>query len=149
MLFIFRHGPCDESGYLTADGQKLIKSRGRTLLERYALDLEKTIVISSRELRALKTAQCFNAVLKIDSCLCHQELFSNDKVCDAPAALDIVKKYGEDFENVVVVTHAEMTLELSRLFCQSVGINGAYRSDISYGQGFAIDCKEKTCEFIE
>lgn len=152
-LFVFRHGPYEGRGFLTQEGKTMIAELTRKLTQQYSLTPAVTTFICSKELRTLKTAQFMMGILGIDEMrdVCHQALFSDDRVCDAAAALEVVKKHANEFENLVVITHQEMASVLPVAFCAKVlSIPGKNipGHPVSYGQGFFVDCEKKTCEFV-
>ncbi len=151
-LFILRHGPYEGRGSLTTKGREQIGRLGQKLRAAHGLNPSGTIVICSSELRTLKTAQELMISLSTDPIertteICHKELFSNESICDYRSALELVKKYGEETENLIVVTHYEMVEKLTLSF-------GSFLEEyfhiynVEYGEGWFIDCDKKTFEFI-
>ena len=150
-LIILRHGPFEGEGFLTAEGRALVSKRARQLKELCGLDPAVTTVVCSRELRALKTAQCLIGVLDLEETrgCCHQEFFSNDVLCDTRGAIEVIKRYGESYENLIVVTHSEMAATLPHVFCLDViSLTDTTFRHVDYGQGFAIGVKKRTFKFL-
>jgi phosphohistidine phosphatase SixA len=150
-VFIFRHGPYQDRGFLTPEGRAQMQRLGKHLASTYRLKQESTNFICSRELRALKTSHELSLAAFNDwDGTCHHELFSNDQVCDVDAALRVTLEAAKDMKAVIVVTHSEMVEELPSYFGKWVlDKDGFPKRTVKYGEGYAIDCEKKTCVPIE
>ena len=77
---------------------------------------------------------------------CHKEFFSNDRTCDLPGALALLKQYGERFENIIVVIHLEMARDLPTEFgLRVLGVDDFPSFAFFHGEGCVIDCEKRTC----
>ncbi|MEI6057925.1 MAG: histidine phosphatase family protein [bacterium] len=150
-LIILRHGPFEGRGFLTTEGKAHVSERARQLKKLCGLDPAATTIVCSRELRTLMTAQCMISVLGLEELrgCCHQQFFSNDVMCDTSGAIEVIKRYGENYENLIVVTHSEMAATLPHVFCLDViSLTDTMFRSVGYGQGFVINLEKRICEFV-
>ena len=151
-LFLLRHGQYEGRGFLTVEGVETITKLSARMLDIQSFNPDETAVLCSGELRAFKTAQCLLGRLDLPTVepIVHNAFFSNDRRCDTIEALKVLKKHIEECESLIVITHHEMMSALPHAFCSEVlGMDTSHANGgVSYGQGYCIDCENKTGRFI-
>lgn len=147
-IVVLRHGPCDPQGFLTARGRTIIEKVTMLLVARKHID-KMTQVVSSSELRAIKTAQCMVKTANLQKmAISHREFVSDSRICDTEAAIHAISRYSDE-ETLVVITHLELAAALPPAIGRYFLDIGDFECiGVDRGHGYVIDFEKKTCEYI-
>jgi len=151
-VIILRHAPANRDGFVTEDGAILVRKMANHLLSR-KLANDKTAMLCSNQMRALKTLHCFmNAGVGTDDAFEYDELFSLEERCNVGGALQIITDHAKlsGAKTMLVITHIEMVERLPHAFGERIlGVNNFNQHhNVNHCEGVVIDCVKKVCVFV-
>ncbi len=151
-LFVARHGNYNDSdGLLTDWGRRQYFELGAKLKP---VAIGSIYIMSSPAPRAYQSAEILAQKLRADKLEKENLLFPGEAGFDISSAdsvvklTKLVKERGAKTDNLVLVTHAEVCMDLSNYYAQTELGYLKTVGPFPYGSAVRLDCVNKNAEFL-